>query len=265
MDKSPSWMNDTQGKKRTKAWPRRGTDNLESPVPPTTGVVKQQAVSLTKSHHNTGHRKVKPKALVAIIVLVTAAVFVRHPKSAPIIVDFLSPAEKFLTELDRWGNFTVTSTIRSVIQDVFNASSSRVEPELPFYIDIIAGAANSTVRRPVLFVPGYITSGMEIWANLPCAKARFRERIWGTANMVKLFITDPKCWVHHMLLSPIYGQEINGSQSVHFMDPVGVKIKPTSGLAAADFVIGDYWVWNPIIEALGYVQGPLLHAAGARD
>ena len=189
--------------------------------------------------------------LITVIVLGIAAFLFRYPRGAH-MVDLLSPAERFLSEMDRWGNFTVTATLRSVINDVFNASTSRVEQELPFYIDIIAGAANSTTRRPVFFLPGYITSWLEIWANLPCAKARFRERIWGTANMVKLFITDPKCWVNHMLLHPKYGQEIDGSQSIHFADPVGVKIKPTSGLGSADFVIGDYWVWNPVIEALGY-------------
>lgn len=194
----------------------------------------------------------RPKTLITLLVLIAAIVFVRHPKSGPIVVDFLSPAERMLSELDRWGNFTLTSAIRGAISDIFNASSTRVERELPFYIDIISDSVNSTIRRPVFFIPGYITSGLEIWANLPCAKAKFRERIWGTANMVKLFITDPKCWISHMLLEPILGTDKNGTRSLHFTDPVGVRIKPAGGLAAADFVIGDYWVWNPIIEALGY-------------
>ena len=196
-------------------------------------------------------RTKRSKFLFAGIFLCTAILFVRHPKTASFAAEFLSPAERILSEMDRWGNFTVTSSIRSAINDVFNVSANRVEPELPFYIDIISGS-NTTMRRPVVFLPGYITSGLEIWSNLPCAKARFRERIWGTANMVKLFITDSHCWVQHMLMTPIYGQEIDGVKSVHFADPVGIKIKPTSGLASADFVLGDYWVWNPIIEALGY-------------
>ena len=182
------------------------------------------------------------------ILLLCAIIIMKHPRTASMASDLLTPAERFLSEIDRWGNFTMTSTIRGAINDVLNASGVRSDPEVPFYSDFIGASSNLSVRHPVLFIPGYITSGLEIWANLPCAKAKFRERIWGTASMVKLFITDPSCWVQHMLLVPVYGND-----SVHWADPVGVKIKATSGLASADFLLGDYWVWNPIIEALGRV------------
>jgi phospholipid:diacylglycerol acyltransferase len=222
--------------------PRNGRKSVRS-------ISKSQSRSPSSKKHQPQRHS---RGLITFIVLIAAAVLVKHPRSSPMVMELLSPAERLLSELDRWGNFTVTATIRNAINDVFNASSTSVERELPFYIDIIATAANSTVKRPVFFLPGYITSGLEVWANLPCANVKFRDRIWGTAQMVKLFITNPKCWVDHMLLHPIYGAEIDGIKSVHFSDPVGVRIKPASGLASADFVIGDYWVWNPIIEALGY-------------
>ena len=181
------------------------------------------------------------------IFLCVAIVFIRHPRTVSIATDLLSPADRLLTELDKWGNFTMTTRIRSAISDMFD--NGRSELDIPFYMDIITNST-ITMRRPVLCIPGYITSGLEVWANLPCAKTRFRDRIWGTANMVKLFITDPGCWVQHMLLIPEYGQSIDGIHSVHWKDPEGIKVKPASGLAAADFLLGDYWVWNPIFEAL---------------
>jgi phospholipid:diacylglycerol acyltransferase len=119
-----------------------------------------------------------------------------------------------------------------------------------FYDDILERVDSDTARRPVIFLPGYVTSGLELWKSKPCARAKFRERIWGTASMVKLFLTNSQCWIDHMRLVPKYGRVTKSGQTVHFTEPEGVRIQPASGLAAADFVLGDYWVWNPIIEAL---------------
>jgi phospholipid:diacylglycerol acyltransferase len=173
--------------------------------------------------------------------------------------ELLDPAERFVYDLDSWANTTLTSKLKNAILEVINSTRARLEGELPFYQDILLEDANTTALappHPVVFIPGYITGGLEIWAALPCVNSRFRERIWGTASMIKLFITDPHCWVQHMVLQARYehldpaGEPLPGS--VHFQNPSGIKIMPTSGLAAADFLLGDYWVWNPIIEALGY-------------
>jgi phospholipid:diacylglycerol acyltransferase len=53
-----------------------------------------------------------------------------------------------------------------------------------------------------------------------------------------------------MRLVPHYGEETEGARTVHFSEPEGIRVRAASGLAAADFVLGDYWVWNPIFEAL---------------
>jgi len=181
----------------------------------------------------------------ATLFVIAAIAFTQHPKASSIASDLLTPGDQFLSDLERWRNFTISSHLRSVISDMFNTETS-LDSDLPFYSDVIS-ESSSAIKRPVVFIPGYVTSGLEIWSSLPCAKVKFRERIWGTASMIKLFITDSKCWIQHMLLKPIRST----NKTVHFTDPDGIRIKSATGLNAADYVLGDYWVWNPIIEALG--------------
>jgi phospholipid:diacylglycerol acyltransferase len=182
----------------------------------------------------------------ASLFVVAAVLITQHPRASSIASDLLTPGDKFLSDLERWRNFTLSAHLRSVITDMFNVNQASLESELPFYFDVIS-QSNGTITRPIVFIPGYVTSGLEIWSSLPCAKAKFRERIWGTASMIKLFVTDSKCWIQHMLLKPVW----NSNNTVHYTDPDGIRIKPTMGLSAADYVLGNYWVWNPIIEALG--------------
>ena len=207
--------------------------------------------------HHLKQKSLKPRKrkvwaiFLSIGFVATALILARHPSRAPLLPDFISPAEKFISEISTWGNFTVTLTIRDAIRELFSTSPSDLDAVAPFYEDIISQPSATDVRKPVLFIPGYVTSGLELWRSKPCAKAKFRERIWGTASMVKLFLVNPRCWIDHMRLEPRYSDEIATGRTVHFQEPEGIHIQAASGLAAADFVLGDYWIWNPIIEALG--------------
>ncbi len=201
----------------------------------------------------------KGTLFMSILAAIVAMIVVNHPRTRILASELLTPAEKLILELDNWGNFTFTSKLKLAMLEVINSTRAKLEGELPFYMDIIYSPTESSPPvpgYPLLFIPGIVTGGLEVWASLPCANAKFRERIWGTASMLKLFITDPRCWVQHMLMHPHLRNVTmdNGStiETLHFDNPQGVKIKPTSGLAAADFLLGDYWVWNPIIEALGF-------------
>ncbi|KAH3759737.1 hypothetical protein Pelo_8454 [Pelomyxa schiedti] len=49
-------------------------------------------------------------------------------------------------------------------------------------------------RYPVLFVPGAISTGLELWQGKDCAKRYFRQRI--------------KCWIEHLMLDPVTGTGI---------------------------------------------------------
>ena len=37
--------------------------------------------------------------------------------------------------------------------------------------------------RPFLLTSGFVTTGLELWAALPCGAKHFRQRLWGTLNM----------------------------------------------------------------------------------
>ena len=36
-----------------------------------------------------------------------------------------------------------------------------------------------TVKHPVVFVPGIVTGGLELWEGRQCADGLFRKRLWG--------------------------------------------------------------------------------------
>jgi phospholipid:diacylglycerol acyltransferase len=60
--------------------------------------------------------------------------------------------------------------------------------------------------------------------------------------MVQNFLTDRECWARHLKLNTETGK-----------DPLGVKLRAASGFEAADYIIGNYWVWSRIIENLADV------------
>ncbi|DAZ95098.1 TPA: hypothetical protein N0F65_001700 [Lagenidium giganteum] len=92
---------------------------------------------------------------------------------------------------------------------------------------------------PVVMIPGFTSTGLEIWNGSDCSKSYFRQRMWGTARMLQQFMLNQKCWLEHVMLNRSTG-----------MDPEGIKLRPAYGLEAADYVIGGYWVWGKIIENL---------------
>ena len=102
-----------------------------------------------------------------------------------------------------------------------------------------AAAAGLRAHHPIVMIPGIITSGLELWAGHECAKSYFRQRLWGTMSMFRLFMRNKDCWVSHISLNATTGR-----------DPEGVKVRAAQGFEAADYAVGTYWVWAPLIENL---------------
>ena len=46
-----------------------------------------------------------------------------------------------------------------------------------------------------------------------------------------------RCWLEHMSLNETTG-----------LDPDGIKLRVDPSLHSADYVLGIYWVWAPVIE-----------------
>lgn len=106
----------------------------------------------------------------------------------------------------------------------------------------LASKAGAKARYPVVMVPGFVTSGLEVWAGQDCGKRYFRQRLWADATGARSFILDTDCWKAHMSLDPVTGG-----------DPDGIRLRSSSGFEAADYFIANYWVWSKMIENLADV------------
>ncbi|PWA83772.1 Lecithin:cholesterol/phospholipid:diacylglycerol acyltransferase [Artemisia annua] len=106
-------------------------------------------------------------------------------------------------------------------------------------------------KHPVVFVPGIVTGGLELWEGHPCMDGLFRKRLWG-GTFGELY-KRPLCWVEHMSLDNETG-----------LDPPGIRIRPVSGLVAADYVTAGYFVWAVLIAnlaSIGYEEKNMYMAA----
>ncbi|XP_010534297.1 PREDICTED: phospholipid:diacylglycerol acyltransferase 1-like [Tarenaya hassleriana] len=95
-------------------------------------------------------------------------------------------------------------------------------------------------KHPVVFVPGIVTGGLELWEGKQCADGLFRKRLWG-GTFGELY-KRPLCWVEHMSLDNETG-----------LDPSGIRVRPVSGLVAADYFAPGYFVWAVLIANLAHI------------
>ncbi|KAK6944768.1 Lecithin:cholesterol/phospholipid:diacylglycerol acyltransferase [Dillenia turbinata] len=107
------------------------------------------------------------------------------------------------------------------------------------------------VKHPVVFVPGIVTGGLELWEGHNCAEGLFRKRLWG-GTFGEVY-KRPLCWVEHLSLDNETG-----------LDPPGIRVRPVSGLVAADYFAPGYFVWAVLIANLariGYEEKTMYMAA----
>ncbi|XWS20095.1 hypothetical protein CRYUN_Cryun31cG0071700 [Craigia yunnanensis] len=106
-------------------------------------------------------------------------------------------------------------------------------------------------KHPVVFVPGIVTGGLELWEGRECAEGLFRKRLWG-GTFGEVY-RRPLCWVEHMSLDNETG-----------LDPCDIRVRPVSGLVAADYFAPGYFVWAVLIANLariGYEEKTMYMAA----
>nr|GFA10840.1 phospholipid:diacylglycerol acyltransferase 1-like [Tanacetum cinerariifolium] len=77
-------------------------------------------------------------------------------------------------------------------------------------------------KHPVVFVPGIVTGGLELWEGHECAEGLFRKRLWG-GTFGEVY-ERPSCWLQHMSLDNETG-----------LDPFGIKEEKNMYMAAYDW------------------------------
>jgi phospholipid:diacylglycerol acyltransferase len=103
-------------------------------------------------------------------------------------------------------------------------------------------AQGARAKHPVFLLPGFTSTGLELWEGTACAQSYFRQRVWGSTSMMTTFLADRECWLRHMALNATTG-----------LDPEGIRIRPAQGFEAADYIISSYWVWARMIQNLADV------------
>ncbi|KAL0319425.1 UNVERIFIED_CONTAM: Phospholipid:diacylglycerol acyltransferase 1 [Sesamum angustifolium] len=106
-------------------------------------------------------------------------------------------------------------------------------------------------KHPVVFVPGDCDWKLELWEDIVAPMGLFRKRLWG-GTFGEVY-KRPLCWVEHMSLDNETG-----------LDPSGVRVRPVTGLVAADYFAPGYFVWAVLIANLarvGYEEKTMYMAA----
>ena len=86
-------------------------------------------------------------------------------------------------------------------------------------------------KYPVVMVPGFITSGLEVWKGKSCMQNFFRERVWGGLSSAQYWLRERYCIMENLALNPFTGG-----------DPEGIKLRSSQGFGAADFFVGNDWM-----------------------
>ena len=115
-------------------------------------------------------------------------------------------------------------------------------PGQVFFNRSATGRDRARAQRPVVLVPGFVTTGLEVWESRPCFRSEystnFRQRIFGPGTLLKL-LTDPQCFLDHIALDP----EDAG-------DPEGIKVRHDVGFDSVDYIFANFWVWAKMMKNL---------------
>jgi hypothetical protein len=105
-------------------------------------------------------------------------------------------------------------------------------------------AEGLSYRHPLVFLPGIVSTPLEVWKGVGCMKNYLRQRIWGEGLMLQKILLNPSCWLDHIRLNATTG-----------LDPENIKLRPSTGLKALESLAGAYTLWAPLINSaavLGY-------------
>lgn len=58
---------------------------------------------------------------------------------------------------------------------------------------------------PVVMIPGFVTSGLEVWRGKKCMEKFFRERVWGGLASGSYWLRERYCVMENLALDPVHG------------------------------------------------------------
>jgi Lecithin:cholesterol acyltransferase. len=162
--------------------------------------------------------------------------------------------DKAVEVFPSWVNETFLSLLPALNPDVLNLNLYYNATEhLVVARQVYDEYDGAKPKHPVVIVPGFVNTGLELWKSKPCIakKTQFRQRMWGTPAMAKAFFHNRTCWLEHMALNATSGE-----------DPDGIVLRPMAGIDSVDWFMPGYFVWGRMIEALGEIgyTGSNIHA-----
>jgi hypothetical protein len=98
---------------------------------------------------------------------------------------------------------SIYSTVTSILQSAENRPG------------LLAKRDGLQAHYPIVFIPGIVSTGLEVWQGEDCAASSFRQRFYGSTNMIRSIILDVKCWLRHMSLDNVTGLDPPGMNALH--------------------------------------------------
>ena len=142
--------------------------------------------------------------------------------------------DKAVEVFPSWVNETFLSLLPALNPDVLNSNLYYNATEhLVVARQVYDEYDGAKPKHPVVIVPGFVNTGLELWKSKPCIakKTQFRQRMWGTPAMAKAFFHNRTCWLEHMALNATSGE-----------DPDGIVLRPMAGIDSVDWFMPGYFV-----------------------
>ena len=87
-----------------------------------------------------------------------------------------------------------------------NARTATTQEKLRPGFQLAQKYSGSKGKYPVVMVPGFVTSGLEVWKGKSCMKHFFRERIWGGYTSAQYWLRARNCVMENLALDPTTGK-----------------------------------------------------------
>lgn len=119
-------------------------------------------------------------------------------------------AERILPQLHKhleqsmttWSTFNETSSWYYRLNSSISMGYLMQERQRPGFQLAKEGARG---QYPVVMIPGFVTSGLEVWGGKECARNYFRQRMWGGVGSARQLLMERDCVLQHLALDPLTG------------------------------------------------------------